>query len=203
LSQSDKWPFLNLRLLYVLGINAAFHDPAAWVSIHAGGEEEVTMSKDREPEKKEIDANDVIREYVESADTNDEVNQTNMEWYEQANQDTIIPPDAVLAGGDMDAAWDQAASGEETVGGTTPTPDQDIVDEIGRAVGVEYEDAEPLHTTEKLERRDEQRWELHPASSEDFTERNQNYDKPAAPGEAASRSKRTPSTAKRGKRKAA
>ena len=161
------------------------------------------MSQDREPEKKEIDANDVIREYVESADTNDEVNQTNMEWYEQANQDTIIPPDAVLAGGDIDAAWDQAAAGEETVGGTTPTPDQDIVDEIGRAVGVEYEDAEPLHTTEKLERRDEQRWELHPASSEDFTERNQNYDKPAAPGEAASRSKRTPSTAKRGKRKAA
>ena len=161
------------------------------------------MSKDREPEKKEIDANDVIREYVESADTNDEVNQTNMEWYEQANQDTIIPPDAVLAGGDIDAAWDEAAVGEETVGGTTPTPDQDIVDEIGRAVGVEYEDAEPLHTTEKLERRDEQRWELHPASSEDFTERNQNYDKAAAPREAASRSKRTPSTAKRGKRKAA
>ena len=161
------------------------------------------MSKDREPEKKEIDANDVIREYVESADTNDEVNQTNMEWYEQANQDTIIPPDAVLAGGDIDAAWDQAAAGEETVGGTTPTPDQDIVDEIGRAVGVEYEDAEPLHTTEKLERRDEQRWELHPASSEDFTERNQNYDKPAAPGEAASRSKRTHSSAKRGRPKAA
>ena len=161
------------------------------------------MSKDREPEKKEIDANDVIREYVESADTNDEVNQTNMEWYEQANQDTIIPPDAVLAGGDIDAAWDESAVGEETVGGTTPTPDQDIVDEIGRAVGVEYEDAEPLHTTEKLERRDEQRWELHPASSEDFTERNQNYDKPSAPQEGASRSKRTPSTAKRGKRKAA
>ena len=161
------------------------------------------MPEDRKPEKREIDANDVIREYVESADTDDEINQTKMEWYEQAKQDTTVLPDAVLAGGDIDAAWDEAAAGDETVGGTTPTPDQDIVDEIGRAVGVEYEDAEPLHTTEKLERRDEQRWELHPASSEDFTERNQNYDKPAAPQEAASRSKRTPSTAKRGKRKAA
>lgn len=161
------------------------------------------MPEDRKPEKREIDANDVIREYVESADTDDEINQTKMEWYEQAKQDTTVLPDAVLAGGDIDAAWDEAAAGDETVGGTTPTPDQDIVDEIGRAVGVEYEDAEPLHTTEKLERRDEQRWELHPASSEDFTERNQNCDKRAAPPNAAPRSKRTPSSAKRGKRKAA
>ena len=161
------------------------------------------MPEDRKPEKKEIDANDVIREYVESADTDDEVNQTNMEWYEQAKQDTTIPPDAVLAGGDIDAAWDEAAAGDETVGGTTSTPDQDIVDEIGRAVGVDYDDAEPLHTTEKLERRDEQRWELHPASSEDFIERNQNYDKPVIPPKAAPRSKRTPSSAKRGRPKAA
>ena len=89
------------------------------------------------------------------------------------------------------------------MGGRTPTPDQDLVDEIGRAVGIEYEGAEPLHTTEKLERRDEQRWELHPASSEDFTERNQNYDKPAVSPKAAPRSKRTPSSTKRGKRNAA
>ena len=160
------------------------------------------MPEDRKPEKKEIDANEVIREYVESADPGGDVNQTNMEWYEQAKQDTIVPPDAVLTGGDIDAAWDQAAVGEETVGGTTPTPDQDIVDEIGRAVGIEYEDAEPLHTTEKLERRDEQRWELHPASSEDFSERNQNDDISAAPPKPAARSKRAPS-AKRGTRKAA
>ena len=161
------------------------------------------MSRDRNQEKTETDANDVIREYVESSGTDDEGNQTNMEWYEQAKQDTTVPPDAVLAGSDIDAAWDKAAVGEETVGGTTPTPDQDLVDEIGRAVGIEYEGAEPLHTTEKLERRDEQRWELHPASSEDFTERNQIYDKPAASPKAAPRSKRTPSSAKRGKRNAA
>ena len=69
------------------------------------------MPEDRKPEKQEIDANDVIREYVESADTDDEAIQTNMEWYEQAKQDTTIPPDAVLTGGDIDADWDNTAVG--------------------------------------------------------------------------------------------
>ena len=162
------------------------------------------MMEERKPDKKkEVDANEVIREYEESIDTDEEAGQTKLEWYEQAEQDTKVPPEAVLTGGDIDAAWDQAEIGEETVGGTTPTPDQDIVDEIGKAVGIEYEDAEPLHTTEKVERRDEQRWELHPASSEDFSERSQNYDTPAAAPKPASRPKRTPSSSKRRKRKAA
>src|SRR5574342_494736 len=42
-----------------------------------------------------------------------------------------------LSAGDLDADWQSAdQGGEETVGGSTPTPDQDIVDELGRAVGV-------------------------------------------------------------------
>jgi hypothetical protein len=78
----------------------------------------------------------------------------------------------VLSGGDIDAAWDQSdASGEESVGGSNPTPDQDIVDQLGEAVGLTYEDEEPLDTTEKLAERDEHRWELEPESSEDFEER--------------------------------
>jgi Family of unknown function (DUF6335) len=76
-----------------------------------------------------------------------------------------------LSGGDLDAAWDQADAGEETVGGSNPTPDQDIVDDLGRAVGITYEDDEPLHTTEKLEERDRHRWELDPASSEGYDKR--------------------------------
>ena len=94
-----------------------------------------------------------------------------------------MPADAVLTGGDIDAAWDQASVGEETVGGSAPTPDQDIVDEIGRAVGVNYEDSEPLDPEAKIERRDENRWELHPASSEDFAERTHSTDMPSAPSE--------------------
>lgn len=73
--------------------------------------------------------------------------------------------------GDIDADWAGADSGEETVGGSAPTPDQDIVEEIGEAVGLTYEDNEPLHTTEKLAARDRHRWELDPASSEDYNAR--------------------------------
>jgi hypothetical protein len=79
----------------------------------------------------------------------------------------------VVSGGDIDAAWDQSdASGEETVGGSNPTPDQDIVDELGKAVGLTYQNNEPLDTEEKVSERDRNRWELEPESSEDFDERN-------------------------------
>src|SRR5215468_2944893 len=70
-----------------------------------------------------------------------------------------------LSGGDIDAAWDRADAGEETVGGSTPTPDQDVVDQLGEAVGLIYEDNEPLDTEEKITKRDDRRWELDPASS--------------------------------------
>ena len=79
-----------------------------------------------------------------------------------------------LSGGDVDAAWEDADVGEESVGGGNPTPDQSVVDELGKAMGVNYEDGEPLHTTEKLESRDAHRWELDPASSEGFAERMKN-----------------------------
>ena len=46
-----------------------------------------------------------------------------------------------------------------------------IVDEIGRAVGVTYQEGEPLRTGEKEHERDEHRWELDPASAEDYPHR--------------------------------
>ena len=76
-----------------------------------------------------------------------------------------------LSGGDIDADWARADVGDETVGGSSPTPDQDVVEEIGEALGLTYEDNEPLHTTEKVEGRDRKRWELDPASSEDYNDR--------------------------------
>ena len=76
-----------------------------------------------------------------------------------------------LSGGDIDADWAGADVGDETVGGSAPTPDQDVVEEIGEALGVTYEDNEPLHTTEKVGERDRKRWELDPASSEDYNDR--------------------------------
>jgi len=69
-----------------------------------------------------------------------------------------------LSGGDLDADWQSAdVAGEEAVGGTVPTPDQDEVDELGEALGVTYEDEEPLGG-EKIRERDRNRWELNPES---------------------------------------
>lgn len=78
---------------------------------------------------------------------------------------------AELAAGDLDASRQGVDSGEEGVGGSTPTPDQDSVDLIGSALGVVEQDEKPLATTEKLEGRDRERWELDPASAEDLEER--------------------------------
>lgn len=96
-----------------------------------------------------------------------------------ADLDTQIAPaqaageetDPELAGGDIDSGETATGSGEEAPGGSTPTPDQDTVEGIGKALGVSYGDTEPLHTTDKIEKRDVNRWELDPASSEDFEER--------------------------------
>lgn len=76
-----------------------------------------------------------------------------------------------LSAGDLDADWARGDIGDETVGGSAPTPDQDIVEEIGEAVGLTYEDNEPLQSGEKVEDRDRRRWELDPASSEDYNDR--------------------------------
>jgi hypothetical protein len=74
-----------------------------------------------------------------------------------------------LAGGDIDARWEDAyAVGDEAPGGDNPTPDQDRVDDIGRALGVSYEDNEELRSSDKIAERDRRRWELDPASSEDW-----------------------------------
>lgn len=75
----------------------------------------------------------------------------------------------VLTGGDVDARWDDAYSvGDEAPGGDNPTPDQDRVEDIGRALGVTYEDNEELRGSDKILERDRRRWELDPASSEDW-----------------------------------
>lgn len=65
-----------------------------------------------------------------------------------------------LTGGDIDADWDRASSiGDEAVGGSTATPDQDVVDELGAALGVPQEpDAEVMTTGEILRERDRHRW---------------------------------------------
>ncbi|MGH9407941.1 MAG: DUF6335 family protein [Vicinamibacterales bacterium] len=77
-----------------------------------------------------------------------------------------------MTGGDVDADWEDAyAVGDEAPGGDNPTPDQDRVDDIGRALGIQYQDNEELKPADKVTERDKHRWELDPASSEDYKDR--------------------------------
>ena len=77
-----------------------------------------------------------------------------------------------ITAGDVDANWEAAETvGDEAPGGDNPTPDQDVVDEIGKALGVEYNDDEELQGGDEIAARDHDRWELDPASSDDFDER--------------------------------
>ena len=124
--------------------------------------------------KEEIDADRVIRNYEESeqALSPTDENQADVEWYEQGKQDPLELQEAVVSEGDIDGDWKKAtAGGGEVVGGSNPTPDQNLVDEVGKAMGVTYADAEPLRLEEKIAQRDEERWELNPVSSEDYAER--------------------------------
>ena len=95
------------------------------------------------------------------------VNEGTLDQYlDKLEENTDSSP--ALSGGDVDAAWEESDVGEESVGGGNPTPDQSVVEELGEAMGLTYEDNEPLGGEEKLEKRDEDRWELNPASAEDF-----------------------------------
>jgi len=77
-----------------------------------------------------------------------------------------------IAAGDPDVDVEEAYfSGESAPGGDNPTPDQDVVDEIGEALGVQYQDNEELRSGDKVSERDRHRWEFDPASSEDYRDR--------------------------------
>ena len=84
------------------------------------------------------------------------------------NNTAASPQDA---GGDLDATWEDVNdSGEESVGGDNPTPDQSDVEENAHAVGVNFEDNEELEFIDKIDRRDRSRFELDPRSkTEDDT----------------------------------
>ncbi len=79
-----------------------------------------------------------------------------------------------MTAGDLDANWESADSvGDEAPGGDNPTPDQDVVDDIGKALGVEYDDDDELQGGDEIGERDRHRWELDPASSDDYDERDE------------------------------
>ena len=80
--------------------------------------------------------------------------------------------DPSLAGGDIDAQWDMAESqGDEGAGGSSATPEQNDVEDFAGAIGITYAADEELKVGEKERERDRKRWELDPASSDDYQDR--------------------------------
>jgi hypothetical protein len=75
-------------------------------------------------------------------------------------------------GGDLNSnRYQSKVTGEEAVGGLTPTPGQNVTQNLQDAAGISSAQKEPVQTTDKLERRDDSRWELDPKSSEDYDRR--------------------------------
>ncbi|MDI1241702.1 MAG: DUF6335 family protein [bacterium] len=71
------------------------------------------------------------------------------------------------SGGDIDAEWEDVNdSGAESVFGHNPTPDQSDVEDNAHAMGIDFEDNEPLDFVRKLERRDRNRFELNEDSKD-------------------------------------
>ena len=72
------------------------------------------------------------------------------------------------SGGDIDADWEDVNdSGSEAVFGHNPTPDQSDVEDNANAMGINYEDNEPLDILGKLEKRDRDRFEMNENSKSD------------------------------------
>ncbi len=96
------------------------------------------------------------------------------EFPEMADDSTLHHETSpLLTGGDVDADWLTAHSvGEEAVGGSVATPDQDIVDALGEALGVPQEpDAEVRTSNEILSERDADRWRIERDVAKDEEER--------------------------------
>lgn len=72
------------------------------------------------------------------------------------------------SGGDIDAEWEDVNdSGAESVFGHNPTPDQSDVEENAHAMGIDYQDNEPIDVLGKIEKRDRDRFELNEDSKAD------------------------------------
>ncbi len=76
--------------------------------------------------------------------------------------------DADLTTGDLDPDWEL----EELLSDDSGTAsERNIVDELGEAIGLTYAEDEELWCGTKERERDRHRWELDPASADDWRER--------------------------------
>ncbi|HEY7863665.1 MAG TPA: DUF6335 family protein [Thermoanaerobaculia bacterium] len=89
--------------------------------------------------------------------------------------------------------------GDETGDAASPRPDANVAEEIGAEAGVTFQDAEPIGVTEKIADRDRRRWELDPASSEDYESRAQDEAGESETSEETGGEARVPARSRRGR----
>jgi hypothetical protein len=125
--------------------------------------------EDEEDDEDEEDFDKDLEEELEDEELDDDL-EVEREDEEEEAEFAYRAVSPALTSGDLAADWKRAeVTGEETPGGTVVTPDQDRVDQIGRAAGVVYTADEPLDFAEKIGQRDRERWELDPDSVEPDT----------------------------------
>ena len=113
--------------------------------------------KDLEFYEKEIPADEEIREFMDDEIAN--VPKAPDELTERLDENNASSP--ADSGGDIDADWEDVNStGSEAVFGHNPTPDQSDVEQNAHAMGIDYQDNEPLDLLDKIEKRDRDRYEL-------------------------------------------
>jgi len=113
--------------------------------------------KDLEFYEKEPLADPEIKELMD--DEIAHVPQAPQELRQRINENNASSP--ADSGGDIDAEWEDVNdSGAESVFGHNPTPDQSDVEENAHAMGIDFQDNEPLDLLEKIEKRDRNRFEL-------------------------------------------
>ncbi|MBD2108600.1 DUF6335 family protein [Leptolyngbya subtilissima] len=79
----------------------------------------------------------------------------------EVTAESALETNSPLTGGDPDAVAERAETvGEEAVGGTTPTPEQNDVDALADAVGISTKPEHPVGVLNEMNRRDDQRFEL-------------------------------------------
>jgi hypothetical protein len=122
--------------------------------------------------KRDADIEEAARRYDQSAPDSETVIKDNLaemgRKLVEREREKYHSVDPEMTAGDVDERWQEAEdSGAESPGGHVATPDQDNVDEIGRAVGMEFQDNQELRTPEEvLSRRDRRRWELDKRSAD-------------------------------------
>ena len=87
------------------------------------------------------------------------VPQAPQELLQRVRENNAASPDD--SGGDIDAEWEDVNdSGAESVFGHNPTPDQSDVEQNAHAMGIDFQDNEPLDLLDKIEKRDRDRYEM-------------------------------------------